>query len=268
MKIQLKPAIILVALFGISSANAQENKFKFERIEDNSFLLEEAYNQEPGVIQHISTFQYMHDKTWLYTFTEEWPAPGQKHQISTTVPVMKIGNAGLGDIALNYRYQAVFTDRAAFSPRASLILPSGDYKKGLGNGVVGYQCNLPFSFIVSQKLVTHYNLGTTYTPNAKVTENSTANLTNINYGASAIVLLSETFNFMFEVAGNTTYVKASSGTETTHSLFINPGFRYAINCKSGLQIVPGVAFPIGLGSSKGEYGIFAYLSFEHPLWKE
>jgi hypothetical protein len=263
---------LLCLSLAILSANivfAQtESNFDFERIEDNSFLLEEAYNQEDGVIQHISAFQYMKNKTWSYTFTEEWPAPKQKHQLSTTIPLMNSGSTGLGDIALNYRYQAIFNNRMAFSPRFSLLLPTGDYKKGLGNGVIGYQANLPFSYVISRKLVTHYNLGTTYTPNAKDISNTKSNITNINYGASAIILITETFNFMFEVAGNTEYVKVSTAKAvSSNSLFINPGFRYAINCKSGLQIVPGIAVPIGLGSSKGEVGVFAYLSFEHPLWK-
>jgi len=39
----------------------------------------------------------------------------------------------------------------------------------------------------------------------------------------------------------------------------NPGF------KNGLQIVPGVAMPIGIGPSAGETGVFLYLSFEHPF---
>jgi hypothetical protein len=50
------------------------------------------------------------------------------------------------------------------------------------------------------------------------------------------------------------------------SFFINPGMRFAVNCKSGLQIVPGICFPIGVGPSKGEYGVLLYLSFEHPLF--
>lgn len=38
-----------------------------KKIADNSFLLEEAYNQEKGVVQHIQSFMYMH-KThdWAY----------------------------------------------------------------------------------------------------------------------------------------------------------------------------------------------------------
>jgi hypothetical protein len=31
------------------------------RIQDNSFLVEEAYNQEFGVVQHISNFVYLAD---------------------------------------------------------------------------------------------------------------------------------------------------------------------------------------------------------------
>ena len=47
-------------------------------IQDNSFLIEEAYNQEPGVVQHISTFQRaVPTGQWQYTFTDEWPAWSQ-----------------------------------------------------------------------------------------------------------------------------------------------------------------------------------------------
>jgi hypothetical protein len=52
------------------------------------------------------------------------------------------------------------------------------------------------------------------------------------------------------------------------SLFINPGFRWVHNFKNGLQIVPGIAFPLGIGSSNGQRGVFLYISFEHPLGKQ
>jgi Putative MetA-pathway of phenol degradation len=244
------------------------NKFDFERIEDNSFLIEEAYNQEAGVIQHISAFQYMRNKTWIYTFTDEWPVPREKHQLSVTIPVLNNGETGFGDAELNYRYQAILSNRFAFSPRFSLLFPSGNYKKGLGAGVIGYQFSFPFSYLLSMKIATHYNLGVTFTPDAKNVDGSKFNQTIYNYGLSIILLLNKNFNFMFEVAGNRTFIKPT-GTNTiiSNSLFINPGFRYAINFKSGLQIVPGIAIPIGLASSKGASGVFAYLSFEHPFWK-
>jgi hypothetical protein len=260
---------ILIAQYSINPSFAQTiKKFDFERIEDNSFLIEEAYNQDPGVIQHISSFQYMKDHSWIYTFTDEWPVPGRKHQLSTTIPLLDNGQTGLGDILLNYRYQAIYRDRFAFSPRFSLIFPTGSRQKSLGSGVIGYQLSLPFSFLLSTKIATHYNLGVTLTPGIRNKDNSRSDQTVYNYGFSAILLLNKNLNFMIEVAGNRSYIKsANSKTITTNSLFINPGTRYAFNFKSGLQIVPGLAVPVGLGSSRGESGVYAYLSFEHPLWK-
>jgi Putative MetA-pathway of phenol degradation len=261
-------SISIALCCGKTAYGQTTNKFDFERIEDNSFLIEEAYNQDPGVIQHISSFQYMKDRTWMYTFTDEWPVPGRKHQLSTAIPVLNNGETGLGDILLNYRYQAIYMNRFAFSPRFSLILPTGNWEKGLGTGVVGYQLSFPFSYLLCTKIATHYNLGVTYTPDAKNADGSRFDQTVYNYGLSFILLLSKNFNFMFEVAGNRTFVKAvNTKTIISNSLFINPGMRYAINFKSGLQIVPGVAVPIGIGSSKGLSGVYAYLSFEHPLWK-
>lgn len=266
-KVTFKQLTLILALLSVNVAYSQnKTNFDFDRIEDNSFFIEEAYNQDPGVIQHISTFEYLNDKTWAYSLTDEWPLAGIKHQISANLPLMHMDFTGIGDIALNYRYQAIYADRLAFSPRLSLLFPTGNYKKGLGNGVIGYQLNLPLSFICSRKLVTHYNLGATLTPGAKGADGSKSDINSINYGASAILLISPTFNFMLEVAGNRTSVKAPNVKTTTgNSIFINPGVRYAINFQSGLQIVPGLAVPIGLDSSKDKIGIFAYLSFEHPL---
>jgi hypothetical protein len=268
-KINYKLLSIILLLCSPGTAFSQTtNKYEFERIEDNSFLIEEAYNQDPGVIQHISSFQLMDNHTWSYIFTDEWPVPLQTHQLSATIPVLNTGATGFGDVELNYRYQAINRNRFAFSPRFSLIFPTGNYKKGLGTGTVGYQLSLPFSFILSTKIVTHYNLGLTFTPGAKSQTGNNFDQTIYNYGLSMIFLVSKTFNLMLEAVGNRTHIEGKNiETQNFGSLLINPGFRYAINFKSGLQIVPGLAIPIGLGSSKGTSGLFAYLSFEHPLWK-
>ena len=261
-------SIIIVLACPIHALGQNTDKFDFVRIEDNSFLMEEAYNQDPGVIQHISSFQYMRNHTWVYTFTDEWPVPGRKHQLSATIPVFNYGETGFGDILINYRYQAIYKTRFAFSPRFSIILPTGNFRKGLGSGIPGYQLSLPFSYLLSVKIATHYNLGVTFTPEAKNPDGSKYNLTIYNYGLSAIFLISKNFNFMLEFVGNRGYLKSDNkNTIISNTLFLNPGFRYAINFKSGLQIVPGLAVPIGIGSSNGAYGLFAYLSFEHPLWK-
>jgi hypothetical protein len=56
-------------------------------------------------------------------------------------------------------------------------------------------------------------------------------------------------------------------TERKNSFFVSPGVRWAHNLSTGLQIVPGIAFPLGLGSSRRERSFFLYLSFEHPMWR-
>jgi hypothetical protein len=268
-KFYIVTAILCIAVCSIKPVLAQtENKFDFERIEDNSFLMEEAYNQEAGVIQHISGFQYMNDHTWLYTFTDEWPVPGQKHQLSATIPVSNNSETGFGDVALNYRYQAILMNRFAFSPRFSLLFPTGNYKKGLGAGVTGYQLSLPFSFLLSRKIATHYNLGLTITPNSRDANGTRFDQVIYNYGVSMILLLNKNLNFMLEVVGTSTLRKAPNiRAVRSNTLYINPGIRYAFNFKSGLQIVPGLAAPVGVGASGGNNGVFIYLSFEHPLWR-
>jgi len=60
-------------------------------------------------------------------------------------------------------------------------------------------------------------------------------------------------------------VTGSGRTERSTEVLLSPGLRGAIDFASGLQIVPGIAFPFGIGSSRGERAVFAYLSFEHPF---
>lgn len=198
-------------------------------IEDNSFLLEEAYNQERGVVQHINTL-LRSGRSWAYSFTQEWPLGGQRHQGSYTVP---IGDGGLGDVALNYRNQVSSGARVAVAPRVSLILPR--------RGAVGLQANLPVSVLVLPQLVTHWNAGVTLMPAAAEPL--------YNAGASAIWLVRPMVNVMLELAW--------TGTAQSGDLIVNPGLRWAHNL-GRLQVVPGISFPDGRD-------VFLYLSFEHPF---
>lgn len=242
------------------------------RIEDNSFLIEEAYNQETGVVQHIQTFQYLRDGTWAYTFTQEWPVPNQKHQLSYTIPLFRPdasnGHDGLGDVMINYRYQALASDRVAFSPRLSLILPTGEEKEGLGNDALGFQTNMPVSLTLSTRWTTHLNAGATFIPDAEEAGGAKADLFGYNLGVGLILNAAKNFDLMLEsVWFSNESVRENGETERSDAFFLSPGFRFAVNCKSGLQIVPGIAVPIGLGPSDNEVGMFFYLSLEHSFKK-
>lgn len=245
------------------------------QIQDNSFLVEEAYNQERGVVQHISTFSRLWNcKDWSYSFTQEWPAPGNwRHQLSYTLVGMHSGafsgtGGGMGDTILNYRYQLVGTgeSRVAFSPRLSVMLPTGNIVEGRGQGAVGVQTNLPLSVVLNRRVVTHWNAGSTFVPHAKNADHDSAASVGYNFGQSVIFIVNPRFNLMLETCANSFQSVVGSGQTTwSRSAYMSPGVRWAFNFKSGLQIVPGVAMPIGIGPSAGEKGIFLYLSFEHPF---
>jgi hypothetical protein len=248
--------------------------FGQQGIQDNSFLVEEAYNQGFGVVQHINSFaRYWNSKDWIYTFTQEWPVPGERHQLSYTLPGQHSGSfsgAGVGDVLLNYRYQLVGggESKVAFAPRASLILPTGDPVFGRGMGGTGVQTMLPLSAVLSEKLVSHWNAGATFVPRAQDATRDRAFSAGYNFGQSLVWLAKPRFNVLVEtVYSASEQVVAPDKTEWTRFMYLNPGIRWAYNFKNGLQIVPGIAVPIGIGPSIGEKGLFFYLSFEHPFRK-
>jgi hypothetical protein len=245
-----------------------------QAIEDNSFFLEEAYNQEERVVQHISTgtLSFVPQTQLLYSFTQEWPIGGRKHQLSFTVPLSLLppDNTGqFGDVLVNYRLQMLDDDAwCAIAPRLSVVLPTGKVSSGIGSGVFGLQVNLPASKRLSERFVAHANAGVTFLPNANrvIADGSEAqhDLVGYNAGASLIWLAGQDFNVMFEALTIFTHGADVTGTmSTSHQVILNPGFRWAINVGS-LQIVPGIGVPFTIDSGVTRAGVFVYLSFEHP----
>jgi outer membrane putative beta-barrel porin/alpha-amylase len=240
------------------------------QIQDNSFLLEEAYNQDRGIVQHISTFSRSSSGDWLYSFTQEWPLGGIDHQLSYTIPLQrsKVTGTGLGDFALNYRYQLIGNPQSSFlmAPRLSLLLPTGREEVGRGAGGVGFQANLPLTLLAGSRVATHWNAGLTVTPSARNTAGDKASTSSFNLGASLIWLLRSDLNLMLEGLWLSTQEVAGAGvTRRENSGYLNPGIRWAFNFKSGLQVVPGLAYTLALGPSTERDALFLYLSFEHPF---
>jgi Putative MetA-pathway of phenol degradation len=243
-------------------------------IQDNSFFIEEAYNQEAGVVQHILNvpINFINGSREITpSFTQEWPVFSQTHQFSYTIPyAFTEDDNGMEDMRLNYRLQALTEDERtpAFAPRFSLVLPTGDRDKGLGVGSVGYETNLPFSKIVSDRWTLNFNAGMSVFPNAR-----DHHLTNYNLGASAIYAVSRDFNLMLEtIAGwNEDIAEGVFAPEATvdrtTTAIISPGARYAFNLPNDAQLVVGLGLPIGLTSDSPDWGLFFYCSFEHPFMR-
>jgi hypothetical protein len=257
----------LSALFALTAPSVLSAQTK-DPISDNSFLVEEAYNQDPHVVQHISTFSRGSDDSWQYTFTQEWPFKGMRNQLSYTIPVIHSGGTGLGDIQLNYRLQAMGDPDApvALAPRLTAIVPTGSSSSSRGSGSLGLQAALPASIHPVPPLVLHLNAGVTWLPKAHSPTGREASTASYNLGASAIWLAKNRINFLMEwVWANTEVVKANGGTVRRQSMQVNPGVRVGFDFKSGLQIVPGAAYTVGVGPSHGDDALFLYLSFEHPF---
>jgi hypothetical protein len=281
MKLRKLVKVWVVAVFLLPTvASGQQEPIEF--IEDNSFLIEEAYNQEPGVVQHIFQALYSNgprQRGWAFTFTQEWPIYGQDHQFSYTVLSYHLINEGqrqhgVGDTLLNYRYQALEEGPGtpAFAPRFSLIVPTGNRDKGTGNGVVGYQWNLPFSKKVTSRVALHANFGVNYLPHVRSPMNNgelspKRSLVSSWVGGSAIYALLPRLHLMLEWLGIIQdNINGSGRAVRTFNPLLSPGFRAAVVNEEDLQIVAGAAVPIGLNRQVNNYGAFLYLSIEHHLF--
>ena len=110
---------------------------------------------------------------------------------------------------------------------------------------------------------THANAGTTWLPDAVVTRGQDA--VHWNLGASAIYALSGDFHLMLEWTGNWLEFADAPGLETHHEFItvLSPGARYAFNLRRDMQLVVGLAAPIGLNSESPDIGVVLYASFEH-----
>jgi hypothetical protein len=270
--VRTRHLLLLAALLAAAPLGAQSDTAATGPIQDNSFLVEEAYNQDPGVVQHISNFIRDRNGDWTYTFTQEWPLWGMKNQASYTLPVAHAaGSTGIGDVFLNYRYQLVGDADAAVavSPRLSVILPTGDAAKGFGAGGVGLQGAVPISLVVvKDRLVAHSNAGLTWTPRAKDVAGDVARTTSVYLAQSAVWLVRPMFNLFVEALWTRDQAVAGPhATTSSNSATVSPGVRFGWNLPHGLQVVPGIAVPIGLGPSAGDRSLFLYLSFEHPFVK-
>ncbi len=275
-------AVIVAGALAFPATADEEDPRPAAGIQDNSFLIEEAYNQEAGVIQHISNLRE-DDGDWFFTFIQEWPVFSQDHQFSYMIPYswIRSGTAadqtltdlivdfdaggateqGFGDIMLNYRWQALYEKdyQPAFAPRVSVILPTGDRDKDLGNESFGYQINLPVSKIVSDRVTMHGNAGLT-----SYIDVDNQQPTSFNLGGSVVYAVNRDFNLMLETLGEWNQSVEEGEIEEEFTFTINPGIRYAFNLIDA-QLVLGLAAPCSFSEGQQEYGAFLYLSYEHKF---
>jgi DtxR family Mn-dependent transcriptional regulator len=259
-----------------ASAEPTGSSRPFE-ISDNSFFVEEAFNQEPRVVQSILGAVFLQDSGWGLTFTQEWPAPSVRNQLSYTIPFAGVdGHDGLGDVALNYRYQLLEETggRPAVAPRLTLVCPTGSTRKGLGVGAWGLQTNVPVSKQFDDFYV-HANAGLTWYPSVDsgtVPSTSLVRAGNVALvspfvAGSVIYRLRPMLNLMGEsVFTWQDQVTAPGLSGRTLVRVLSPGVRGGWN-RGNAQIIVGAAVPFTWTNDSTDIGLFTYLSFEAPFWK-
>jgi DtxR family Mn-dependent transcriptional regulator len=233
-------------------------------ITDNSFFVEEAFNQDPGVVQNIFGIYRPGDGSWVSAFTQEWPLIVHRHQISYTLPFTWSGSgSGLGDGAVHYRFQVLdeTARHPAFSPRISLIVPTGSTSRGLGDGSAGWEVNLPFSKQFGD-LYLHWNAGFTQLPKAGVSDKH--NLLTPRAAVSGIWRVRPMLNVMLESVFEWTEQIAGATTERTYGTTVVPGLRTGWNVGDA-QAVVGVGVPVSISSGTEDTGVFGYFSYELPF---
>jgi hypothetical protein len=277
--VQAARAVLLVAALATSAfaqtAPSPKAKAVVEpfAITDNSFLVEEAFNQEAGIFQNISSAVFVNGN-WGFNFTQEWPIVSQAHQFSYSLSALDNGNgSGLGDTLLNYRYQALTEGpgRPAFSPRVSLVLPTGDVPRLRGSGSAGVQINLPFSKQTGDWFW-HWNGGVTWLPRAEVSAANPADdrrvaLTSPFLSASGIYRLRPMFNVMLESVWRFDELTDGADTVRETAFVLSPGARGGWNL-GDQQLILGAAIPITWVDGSAETGLLLYLSYELPFKKQ
>ena len=255
----------LSLLFPVS-VPAQTKPFE---ILDNSFLVEEAFNQERGVVQNIFSWTRSNTGEWGASFTQEWPVPTVTHQFSYTVPWTggDGASAHVGGVLLNYRFQAFGEGpgRAAFAPRLSVVLPSASDEDASDRP--GLQVNLPFSKQVGD-LYLHWNAGVIWLHGVPRGLDDATNLTSPQVSASVIWNMRPLLNPMFEmIVVFDEAVDAHLSTSRERTVIWCPGLRGGWNLGE-TQLIVGGALPVTVRDDERTVALLTYLSLELPFTKK
>lgn len=227
-------------------------------IQDNSFLIQEAYNQPAGVVQHIVTAERALNDETLFVFGQEWPLWSVRHQLGFAVPLFcpcgEPGSVGLGDLEIGYRYQAAGAEggRVHVAPEVAFSIPTGSVRLGRGADALGVGVTLPVSVTVAPMLVAHANAGVSYLAGAADGDAHRPASTDWLLGGSIVWLAHPKLNLLVE------------GVRETEAFTLAPGVRGAIEIGS-VQIVPGIAMPVTFEDGESDTEWLLYLSVEHPF---
>ena len=273
-------SVLVLLLLGMSGvARAQDANVLPQAspfgITDNSFHVEEAFNQEPGIVQNIFAFDRSRPGEWDARFVQEWPLLSQRHQVSYSLAFARDGGAStFSDVSLDYRYQVWSEEggRPAFSPRTSLLIARDDGNTDLDESATGLELNLPFSKRAGAVYL-HWNAGLRWFPSAptfsrgipSLVPADDVQLTSPFAAGSAIVAVRPMLNLMFEAVVESEHsVVAPGAAARSTAVTLAPGARGGWNVGEA-QIILGLTAPLVRQDGETNAGILGYVSYELPF---
>lgn len=280
-----RPLVLASLAFLLSTSASAENEVK-----DNSFLVEEAYNQDAGVVQHVTGAVLSGDRDAKdarllgLTLAQEWPIFSERHQLSWELPWSGSYLAkgpewepcctGIDDVEISYRYALLLEDPElpALAPRISLLLPTGDEQRGHSTGEIGFGFAVPVSKELG-KIAIHANAGIEWTPGVSPelpagVRGRERDLVELSLGGSTIFVghprvqpLVEVVTIWGEEIEDTGLVRR------TRETLVSPGVRWGAPVSGGMLVL-GAAAPIGIGEDAPPWSALLYVSFEHAFRKQ
>jgi hypothetical protein len=212
-------------------------------VENQAFFPETAWNRSNAALQY-NVFFLGRASTW--ELAQEWAGRRAQHQLSYSIPVYRDeGESGLGDVTVSYRYQWIGGEgsRAAVAPRVSLMLPTRS--RHFGQSSRGIEVAVPFSAALTERLVSHASIATLWFHDRDETEIKLAE--SLIFAVRPRVMLT----------ADALYTRAGGGD----ILIVRPGAQVTLEGPAGLQIAPGIAFPLSAGSRR----IVAFVALEIPF---
>lgn len=257
----MKSIVLILALFSSSI---------WGKIEDNSFLLEEAFNQKEGEFQFIQKYQTDRSGAIDYNLELEAPITNETHQFSFDISRSRpedISESSFSDLALNYRWQAFNQNGILLAEKIGIVLPTGSVGKNTGQGAVGWNLLQAATISFSDVLMNHWNMGLTVFPEAE-SPGDDKTIMGLNAGTSFVYLYRDDLNFLLEAVFETGESFGLDGEVSNEkSFYLNPGLRFARNFDfKQTQVVPGLSFPLEYTDSQVRPGILLYLSVESTLY--
>ena len=257
------PVALAAVLCFAAPLGAQGGAEEFP-LRDNSFFIEEAFNQEPGKVQTKLRFFRVEEDPELW-IGQEWPLGSRRHQLSYYLPFVTDPESGLfeySDVRLTYGLQALEEGpgRPAFAPRLTAILPTAREEDEQGRGTPGLEVLLPASKRFGD-LYLHANLGAAQRFGVDAGTGEETLFTPF-VGGSAVVQVSPGLNLLLETRADFQQQVTGAGTTGRETRWLlNPGVRFGRQFGEN-QLVAGAAAPMGLAGPLREVGFFGYVSYE------